>query len=93
MLNIAKETDRELPIAWRFLAQAYSAKNDTAMADYATAELNASFGNIIEAGRFAMRARDKLPRGTVAYNRAQDIIALAQDAVRNARQRSPTRRR
>jgi predicted Zn-dependent protease len=93
VLNIAKETDRELPIAWRFLAQAYSAKNDTAMADYATAELNASFGNIIEAGRFAMRARDKLPRGTVAYNRAQDIIALAQDAVRNTRQRSPTRRR
>lgn len=86
VLTVAKEVDRELPIAWRFLAQAYSDKSDPVMADYATAELNAATGNIMEAGRFAMRAQGKLKRGTVAYNRAQDIIALATDAQQQMRQ-------
>jgi predicted Zn-dependent protease len=80
VLNTAKEEDKDLPLAWRFLAQAYDAKNDKPMADYATAELNAGNGNIMEAGRFAARARDQLKRGSVAYNRSLDIIQLAQDA-------------
>jgi predicted Zn-dependent protease len=80
VLNTAKEEDKDLPLAWRFLAQAYDAKNDKPMADYATAELNAGSGNIMEAGRFAARARDQLKRGSVAYNRSLDIIHLAQDA-------------
>lgn len=93
VLNVAKEVDRELPIAWRFLAQAYSDKGDPVMADYATAELNAATGKIMEAGRFAMRAQGKLKRGTVAYNRAQDIIAMAQDQAQQMRQQPRGQRR
>ncbi len=80
VLQTAIKEDAELPMAWRFLAEAYADKNDEPMADLATAEFHYETGNIMEAGRFALRARDKLEKGTVSYNRALDIIHLAQDA-------------
>lgn len=79
VLRTALKEDQDLPLAWNFLAEAYSAKNDEGNAELATAELKYSVGNILEAGHFALRARDKLVKGTPSYNRALDIIHLAQD--------------
>lgn len=79
VLKTAVKEDQDLPMAWNFLAEAYSTKNDTAMAQLATAEFNYSTGNLLEAARFAIRARDKLSKGSVSYNRANDIIHLAQN--------------
>jgi predicted Zn-dependent protease len=80
VLRTAIKEDQELPLAWRFLAEAYAAKSDEGMAELSTAELHYSMGDLLEAGRFAMRARDKLDKSTVSYNRAIDIIHLAQEA-------------
>ncbi len=80
ILRTALKEEPDLPLAWSFLAEAYSAKNDEGQAELATAELNYSVGNLLDAGKFALRARDKLDKGSVSYNRALDIIHVAQDA-------------
>lgn len=68
------ERDRENPTAYRFLAQAYGQAGDVAEAELATAEGHYYSGNYQDAKIFAMRAQQKMKRGTPSWVRAQDII-------------------
>ena len=87
-LRTAIKEDDDLPIGWRRLAEAYAAKGNEGMANLATAEFNYAIGNLPQAGRFALRAREIIAKGTVSYNRANDIVHLAQEAGGGKRARA-----
>jgi predicted Zn-dependent protease len=73
--SVAVEPD--LSDAWTTLAQAYAAQDKIGLAELATAEMYFNAGGIGPAVEFATRARSKLTKGTVPYNRATDIIQVA----------------
>ena len=60
------------------MAQAYSDLGNTAQADLATSERYYAVGDIRKAAIFAIRARQKLPSGTPDWQRANDVLAIAQ---------------
>jgi predicted Zn-dependent protease len=74
--NISKglERDRENSIGYRYLAQAYGQLGEIAEADLATAEGNFYRGAYQDAKIFALRAQQKMKRGTPGWVRAQDIV-------------------
>lgn len=73
-LEIALRADRNNPLAWRELAVAHARLGDEAMADLATAERYFVSGAMPEAKGFALRAQRKLPKGSEAWQRANDIL-------------------
>ncbi|NIK89394.1 putative Zn-dependent protease [Rhizomicrobium palustre] len=81
-LKIAVQQDTDNPFAWYELAQAYSDLGNTAMADLSTSERYYSVGDIRKAAVFALRARQKLQNGTPDWERANDILAIAQSQLR-----------
>ena len=62
----------------RDLALAYAKTGHNGMASLATAERFALQGNLTDAGLHAKRAADLLPRGSVGWNRAQDVLRAAE---------------
>ena len=80
-LKIATQQDTENPFAWYQMAQAYSDLGNTAQADLATSERYYSVGDIRKAAVFSMRARQKLPHGTPDWQRANDILVIAQSQL------------
>lgn len=80
-LKIAMQQDNENPFGWYQMAQAYSDLGNTAQADLATSERYYAVGDIRKAAVFAMRARQKLPNGTPDWQRANDVIAIAQSQM------------
>ena len=80
-LKIAMQQDNENPFGWYQMAQAYSDLGNTAQADLATSERYYAVGDIRKAAVFAMRARQKLPNGTPDWQRANDVIAIAQSQL------------
>ncbi len=86
------------PEGWLFLSQAYDKKGDAGMARLAAAEESFSLGQIDDARRFGMQARQDLPKGTPEWRRATDIVLtskpsnddlklLAQEGSTNAPQK------
>jgi predicted Zn-dependent protease len=67
-----EKTDTE---TWHLLATAYGKKNDEGMSSLALAEEANTSGKNSEARKFARRAKDKLPKNSPAWLRANDILA------------------
>ncbi|MEJ6783105.1 M48 family metalloprotease [Aminobacter sp. Piv2-1] len=72
------DRDRENASGYRYLAQAYGMLGDVADADLATADGHYYSGAYQDAKIFAMRAQQKLQRGSPGWVRAQDIINYKQ---------------
>ncbi len=68
----AREEDNTL--AWRLLGQAYASQGKEGEARLASAEYYFAAGGEEQATQFALRARDMLPRGSVEWRRAMDIV-------------------
>lgn len=66
--------DPEFPGGYRYLAQAYGQSGNIALADLATADMHYYSGERQQAKIFAIRAQQKLKKGSPDWQRAQDII-------------------
>lgn len=64
----------------RDLAAAHAKLGNQGMASLLTAERYAMSGRIKDAGIHAKRASDQLPRGSAAWQRAQDVLSAAEAA-------------
>ncbi|MBU2378294.1 MAG: M48 family metalloprotease [Alphaproteobacteria bacterium] len=69
---VAWENDNTL--GWRLLAQAYASQGKEGEARLASAEYYYAAGGEEQATQFALRARDMLPRGSIEWRRAMDIV-------------------
>ncbi len=73
-LKMATAREPENVLAWRLLSQAYSSQGKEGEARLASAEYYFAAGGQDEATQFALRARDLLPRGSIEWRRAMDIV-------------------
>jgi predicted Zn-dependent protease len=73
-INQGLERDRENPMGYQYLAQAYGQLGEVPEAELATAEGHFYSGNYKDAKIFAARAQQKMKRGSPGWVRAQDII-------------------
>lgn len=73
-LKMATAREPENTLAWRLLSQAYSSQGKEGEARLASAEYYFAAGGQDEATQFALRARDLLPRGSIEWRRAMDIV-------------------
>ncbi len=83
MLRSALLREPEAPEAYSQLAMAYGRKGDLAQADLASAQAAFARGDLKTARQLASRAKTRLPIGTPAWVRADDIVNLKPNA--NAR--------
>ncbi len=77
-LETALEQEGDYALSWYHLAQAYARAGQTSQAQLATAERFFSVGSYPQAMQFAFRAQRQLPRGSTHWQRASDIMAIAQ---------------
>ena len=77
-LNKALQAENDNAEAWFMLAQAWDAKGDSGRARLATAEQNFYLGQMKDARAFALRAREDLPKTSIDYRRATDIVLASQ---------------
>lgn len=84
-LKIAVQQDAENPFAWYEMAQAYSDLGNDPQANLATSERYYTVGDVRSAAVFALRARQKLTQGSPDWQRANDILAIAQAQLRSNR--------
>jgi predicted Zn-dependent protease len=82
-LQKAVSLDKDEPMAWRLLSQAYDRKGDAGLARLAAAEQNFALGQMPAARDFAGRAREMLTKDTPQWRRANDIVQVAEAAVRD----------
>jgi len=80
VLEKARARDPQDARMMRDLAVAYAKLGNNGMASLATAERYAIQGRLKDAGLHATRAAGLLPRGSVGWNRAQDVIRAAKSA-------------
>ncbi|SHO61378.1 Putative Zn-dependent protease, contains TPR repeats [Pseudoxanthobacter soli DSM 19599] len=73
-LNRVVQADPDDASAFRFLAMAYGAQGQTAMADLATARGMAAQGQLKQASHYAQRAKMGLKMGTPAWLQADDLV-------------------
>ena len=76
-LKRALAEDRDQPLAWRLLSQAFDAKHMDGQARLAEAEYDYSIGDFQRAKAFAMRAREFLQQNTPDWRRATDIVLVS----------------
>ena len=74
LLNSALRTEPESPDAYMQLAMAYGHKGDLAHADLASAQAAFARGDVKTARLLAERAKHRLPVGSLAWVRADDIV-------------------
>jgi predicted Zn-dependent protease len=82
-LRKALSIDDDEPMAWRLLSQAYDRKGQPGLARLAAAEQNFALGQMPAARDFAGRARELLTKDTPQWRRANDIVLVAEAAVRD----------
>ena len=70
--------DNTNAFAWLQLSFAYAALGDEGMAALSMAEQRFNTGRYGDAIRFAMRAREMLPKGSREQSRADDIVVIAE---------------
>ncbi|MEP3296350.1 MAG: M48 family metalloprotease [Pseudoruegeria sp.] len=78
----ARGRDQQDPRMLRDLAVAYAKAGNNGMASVATAERYALLGRMKDAGIHANRAAGLVPRGSSGWNRAQDVIRIAEIAAK-----------
>ena len=76
-LKVALQQENDSTFAWYEVAQAYSQLGNQPMADLSTAERFYWSGGMKQAAMFATRAEQKLPRGSIDWQRASDIVSTA----------------
>jgi len=76
LLKSAIQRDSDISDAYGQLAMAYGRKGDLAEADLASAQAAAARGDIMTARQLAARAKTRLPVGSPAWVRADDITNL-----------------
>ena len=76
LLRAALLREPEAPQAYSQLAMAYGRKGDLAQADLASAQAAFSRGDMMTARQLASRAKTRLPVGSPAWVRADDIVNL-----------------
>lgn len=81
-LEKARARDPQDARMMRDLAMAYAKSGNNGMASLATAERYAIQGRLKDADIHAKRAAGQLPRGSVSWNRAQDVIRAAKIAAK-----------
>lgn len=81
-LETARSNDFRNPRALRDMALAYAATGQTGLAALSTAERYALDGNLADAGPHARRAVALLPRGSAAWQRAQDVLIASDKATK-----------
>jgi len=70
------------------MASARFERGEEPLAELASAEASFTVGDYASALNFAERARRSLPRNTVDYRRADDIVNFAGNEVRERMQRT-----
>jgi predicted Zn-dependent protease len=85
-LNQALIRERENSFGWFQKSLAHQALGQTAEAELATAERYYSVGDEMQAHIFATRAQEELERGTEAWIRAAEILAVTQPDRRELRE-------
>lgn len=78
LLRSAIANDEDNGFAWRELAIAYERSGDLPQAQLATAESSFTIGDYLRAHEFAQRAQKKLTVGSQAWQRAGDIVLIAE---------------
>jgi predicted Zn-dependent protease len=76
LLNAALSREPESPDAYAQLAMAYGRKGDIAQADLAAAQAAFLRGDVRTARQLAARAKTRLPVGSPAWVRADDIVSV-----------------
>ena len=76
LLRAALAREPEQPEAYSQLAMAYGRKGDLAQADLAAAQAAFNRGDIKTARQLATRAKTRLPVGSPAWVRADDIVSV-----------------
>ncbi|MDX2233376.1 MAG: M48 family metalloprotease [Hyphomonadaceae bacterium] len=85
LLQAATATEPDNATAWYELARAHDSRGEEGLARLASAELRFSIGDWPAARSFAERAKERLERGTISYQRALDIATIAETRVREGR--------
>jgi predicted Zn-dependent protease len=80
VLEKSRASDARDPRVVRDLAAAHAKLGNKGMASVLTAERYAMAGRLKDAGIHAQRASDLLPRGSAAWQRAQDVLSAAKAA-------------
>jgi predicted Zn-dependent protease len=83
LLNTALSREPESPDAYAQLAMAYGRKGDLAQADLAAAQAAFMRGDVKTARQLATRAKTRLPVGSPAWVRADDIVSVKPAAAAN----------
>jgi predicted Zn-dependent protease len=83
LLRSAINREPEAPEAYSQLAMAYGRKGDLAQADLASAQAAFSRGDLKTARQLATRAKTRLPIGSPAWVRADDIVNVKPTAAKN----------
>lgn len=82
-LKRAIQDEPDNGMAWYYLADAYSRTGNDAMAALATAERYYALRQYPQAMNFSQRALKKLAEGSNDWQRANDILSIAQSESRN----------
>lgn len=85
LLRTAINRDPDVPEAYTQLAMAYGRKGDLANADLASAQAAFSRGDLMTARQLAARAKTRLPVGSPAWVRADDIVNVKPPNARAGR--------
>lgn len=81
LLRAALQREPEASDAYAQLAMAYGRKGDLAQADLAAAQAAFNRGDVRTARQLAARAKTRLPVGSPAWVRADDIVSVKPPAV------------
>jgi len=76
LLRAALRQEPDTPVAYEQLAMAYGRKGDLAHADLASAQAAFARGDVKTARQLATRAKTRLPVGSPAWVRADDIVSV-----------------
>lgn len=83
LLRLAISREPDAPEAYSQLAMAYGRKGDVANADLASAQAAFTRGDLMTARQLAARAKTRLPIGSPAWVRADDIVNVKPPNARN----------
>ena len=86
-LKAAINLEPDNAMAWYYLASVYDSEGNAGMAALATAERDFAVKDIGGAMQFAKRAQKDLKQGTQDWQRANDILAIAQAQMPRERRR------
>jgi predicted Zn-dependent protease len=84
-LKLAIEQEPDNAMAWYYLASVYDTQGNPSMAALATAERDFAVQDMGGAMQFAKRAQKDLKEGSQDWQRANDILAVAQAQMPNRR--------